>query len=91
VSTYRVGHHQPQNVYRESDDDPCPASVDGRCAESGEIHPPCKRGECRYDQTGARRGQYIGVMFTAEDAALVVEALNGAVDFEVGPCAGQES
>lgn len=38
MSTYRVGHHQPQNVYR---------------------------GE-----------QYIGVMFTAEDAALVVEALN---------------
>jgi hypothetical protein len=50
VSTYRVGHHQPQNVYRDD--------------------------------------QYIGVMFTAEDAALVVEALNGAVDFEVGPCVG---
>lgn len=39
MSTYRVGNHQPQNVYR---------------------------GE-----------QYIGVMFTAEDAALAVEALNG--------------
>lgn len=39
MSTYRVGNHQPQNVYR---------------------------GE-----------QYIGVMFTAEDAALVVAALNG--------------
>jgi hypothetical protein len=38
--TYRVGHHQPQNVYRDD--------------------------------------AYIGVMFTAEDAALVVEALNGA-------------
>lgn len=37
--TYRVGNHQPQNVYRDD--------------------------------------QYIGVMFTAEDAALVVEALNG--------------
>jgi hypothetical protein len=37
--TYRVGNHQPQNVYR---------------------------GE-----------QYIGVMFTSEDAALAVEALNG--------------
>jgi hypothetical protein len=39
--TYRVGNHQPQNVYRDD--------------------------------------QYIGVMFTAEDAALVVEALNGAI------------
>jgi hypothetical protein len=38
VSTYRVGHHQPQNVYRGD--------------------------------------AYIGVMFTAEDAALAVEALN---------------
>lgn len=38
MSTYRVGNHQPQNVYR---------------------------GE-----------QYIGVMFTAEDAALAVEALS---------------
>jgi hypothetical protein len=38
VTTYRVGNHQPQNVYRDD--------------------------------------QYIGVMFTAEDAALVVEALN---------------
>jgi hypothetical protein len=37
--TYRVGNHQPQNVYRGD--------------------------------------QYIGVMFTAEDAALAVEALNG--------------
>lgn len=37
--TYRVGNHQPQNVYRDD--------------------------------------AYIGVMFTAEDAALVVEALNG--------------
>ena len=36
--TYRVGNHQPQNVYRDD--------------------------------------AYIGVMFTAEDAALVVEALN---------------
>jgi hypothetical protein len=39
MSTYRVGNHQPQNVYRDD--------------------------------------AYIGVMFTAEDAALVVEALNG--------------
>jgi hypothetical protein len=38
--TYRVGNHQPQNVYRDD--------------------------------------RYIGVMFTAEDAALAVEALNGA-------------
>lgn len=37
--TYRVGNHQPQNVYRDD--------------------------------------AYIGVMFTAEDAALAVEALNG--------------
>lgn len=37
--TYRVGNHQPQNVYRDQ--------------------------------------EYIGVMFTAEDAALAVEALNG--------------
>jgi hypothetical protein len=37
--TYRVGNHQPQNIYRDD--------------------------------------QYIGVMFTPEDAALVVEALNG--------------
>lgn len=36
--TYRVGNHQPQNLYRDD--------------------------------------QYIGVMFTAEDAALAVEALN---------------
>jgi hypothetical protein len=39
MATYRVGNHQPQNLYRDD--------------------------------------QYIGVMFTAEDAALVVEALNG--------------
>lgn len=39
MSTYRVGNHQPQNVYRDD--------------------------------------AYIGVMFTAEDAALVVAALNG--------------
>jgi hypothetical protein len=38
VTTYRVGNHQPQNLYRDD--------------------------------------TYIGVMFTAEDAALVVEALN---------------
>lgn len=38
MTTYRVGNHQPQNLYRDD--------------------------------------QYIGVMFTAEDAALVVEALN---------------
>jgi hypothetical protein len=38
VTAYRVGNHQPQNLYRDD--------------------------------------QYIGVMFTAEDAALVVEALN---------------
>lgn len=38
MTTYRVGRHQPQNVYRDD--------------------------------------QYIGVMFTAEDAQLVVEALN---------------
>lgn len=36
--TYRVGNHQPQNIYRDD--------------------------------------QYIGVMFTAEDAAEVVEAMN---------------
>lgn len=46
MSTYRVGNHQPQNVYR---------------------------GE-----------EYIGVMFTAEDAALVVEALNGAEPADPG-------
>ncbi len=38
MTTYRVGNHQPQNVYRDD--------------------------------------QYIGVMFTPEDAALVVAALN---------------
>lgn len=38
MATYRVGNHQPQNLYRDD--------------------------------------QYIGVMFTAEDAALVVEALH---------------
>ena len=38
MSTYRVGNHQPQNIYRDD--------------------------------------TYIGVMFTAEDAALVVEALH---------------
>jgi hypothetical protein len=47
--TYRVGNHQPQNVYRNN--------------------------------------QYIGVMFSAENAALVVDALNAterakAVDLE---------
>lgn len=49
--TYRVGNHQPQNVYRDQ--------------------------------------QYIGVMFTAEDAALVVEALNGRAEFPTfldSPC-----
>jgi hypothetical protein len=46
MATYRVGNHQPQNVYR---------------------------GE-----------QYIGVMFTAEDAALVVEALNGLHRYATG-------
>jgi hypothetical protein len=40
--TYRVGNHQPQNVYRDD--------------------------------------AYIGVMFTAEDAALAVEALNGRAE-----------
>jgi hypothetical protein len=39
MATYRVGNHQPQNLYRDD--------------------------------------QYIGVMFTAEDAALVVEAMEG--------------
>jgi hypothetical protein len=49
--TYRVGRHQPQNIYRDD--------------------------------------AYIGVMFTAEDAALVVEALNGRGDDpEAGPCLG---
>jgi hypothetical protein len=38
MATYRVGNHQPQNLYRDD--------------------------------------TYIGVMFTTEDAALVVEALN---------------
>lgn len=38
MTAYRVGNHQPQNLYRD--------------------------------------GAYIGVMFTAEDAALVVEAMN---------------
>jgi hypothetical protein len=49
MATYRVGNHQPQNLYRDD--------------------------------------TYIGVMFTAEDAALVVEALNGD-DPEAGPCVG---
>lgn len=39
MATYRVGNHQPQNVYRDD--------------------------------------AYIGVMFTAEDAALIVETMNG--------------
>jgi len=38
MATYRVGNHQPQNLYRDD--------------------------------------QYIGVMFTAEDAAEVVETMN---------------
>jgi hypothetical protein len=46
VTTYRVGNHQPQNLYRDD--------------------------------------TYIGVMFTAEDAALVVEVLNGTARIE-GP------
>jgi hypothetical protein len=42
---YRVGRHQPQNLYRDD--------------------------------------TYIGVMFTAEDAALVVEALNATAELGV--------
>jgi hypothetical protein len=38
MATYRVGNHQPQNLYRDD--------------------------------------QYIGVMFSPDDAALIVEALN---------------
>lgn len=48
VTTYRVGNHQPQNVYRDD--------------------------------------QYIGVMFTADDAALVVEALIAKEPAEEGLC-----
>jgi hypothetical protein len=46
--TYRVGNHQPQNVYRGD--------------------------------------QYIGVMFTPEDAALAVEALNALPRCRVATC-----
>ena len=51
--TYRVGNHQPQNVYRGD--------------------------------------QYIGVMFTAEDAALVVSMLNrdGCTRVGLHNCAGE--
>lgn len=55
MTTYRTGNNWGVTIVREAHDDPCPASVDGRCAESGEIHPKCKPGQCRYDQTDARR------------------------------------
>lgn len=66
MSTFRTGNHWGVTIVREGDDDPCPASVDGRCAESGEIHPKCKPGQCRYDQTDARRGQLVAVVVNGD-------------------------
>lgn len=78
MTTYRTGNNWGVTIVREAHDDPCPASVDGRCAESGEIHPKCKPGQCRYDQTGARRGQLVAVVVNGDRdlAEWICERLN---------------